>query len=1104
MVRALRSFLLLLLCLAVPAVCGQTAPSAAESKPSAPAKPAAAPSGNNPQEAYVIQKFSQNVRFENDGTEAVTSEESVHVLSEAGVERWGVLTFAYQNFNEALDIDYVRVKKPDGSIIVTPPEETQEITSEISRVAPFYTDQREKHVAVKGLAPGDILEYSSHLRVTKPLVPGEFWTAYEFSHAEVVNEEDFEINIPEGRAVKIKNRGPKFETVDQDGRRIYRWTYSNPKRKEDSDEDKGETWKQARGLEDQPDILLSSFASWDEVAHWYEELQRDRVQPTAEIQAKAAELTKNATDDLAKVRAIYSFVSSRYRYIGVALGRGRYQPHYASEVMDNGYGDCKDKETLLASLLKAAGFKIYPALIDMQHDVDPDVPSPGQFNHLIGELQLGDKKIWLDTTPEVAPLGFLVGPLRGKHALVVRPDSASLELTPANPEFKSSQTFEMKAKLDDSGTLTGEAEWTISGSDLEVLVRSAFRSLPMPQWKDLAQRLSYGSGFGGEVSEVSASPPEDLTQPFRVSYKYTRKEYGDWKNLRISPPLPVMSLPDVHSDKKARSTPIWLGVPGEVHFHSTVELPKSYNLEVPAKVDLKEDFAEYHALYSLNSGVLTTDRRLQFFASEIPVAAYEKYKAFGKNVNDDRDLMMQLSSTSAPNQPPVNATTTATTGEPSMNELGRTVWSLPTSSDSVAAQYENDARDAIMRNDLEGAISSLRSAVAKDPKFTRAWLLLGSMLGARMQPDDALDAFHGAVNADPTQPISYKLLGFGLMAEQKFNEAVAVWQSLIKIAPEDHDAPSNLGTVLIELKRYNEAITALEPAVKQTPDKVSLQMLLGRAYLGAGSADKARSTFQQVIKLDSSPVILNNVAYELAEQNLDLSSAKEYSERAVEQEEDAASKLDLVALKPADLRHGQVLATFWDTLGWIYFRMNDLEQAEKFLSAAWTASQNPAIGEHLGKVYEKQGKKAAAIHVYQMAHAAVPVRFPSPLGRSNLRNGGDSIAADLKRLGVQPDAMNAQSDLNKIRTFTLPRIVNGTASANFFVLLSPDGKVEVKFVSGAESLKPAEKALTRVNYKFVFPDHGPERIANNALLGCYPYSGCSLVFTPPSLSVSVP
>lgn len=92
----------------------------------------------------------------------------------------------------------------------------------------------------------------------------------------------------------------------------------------------------------------------------------------------------------------------------------------------------------------------------------------------------------------------------------------------------------MKAKLDETGTLTGDAERTLAGSDFEVLLRSSFRGLAMPQWKDLVQRISYGSGFGGEVSDVSASSPEDLSQPFRISYKYTRKDYSNWGDRRIS------------------------------------------------------------------------------------------------------------------------------------------------------------------------------------------------------------------------------------------------------------------------------------------------------------------------------------------------------------------------------------------------------------------------------------------------------------------------------------------------------------------------------------------------------------------------------------------
>jgi hypothetical protein len=424
--------------------------------------------GTKAQEAYVIEHLDTKVAFENDGTETREMQASLHILSDAGVQHWGVISFSYQNFNQTLDIDYVRVKKPDGTVVVTPPENTQDITSEISRVAPFYTDQREKHIAVKGLAPGDVLEYSSRTHVTKPLVPGQFWFEHDFDHDSVIIQEMLEVSLPSGRSIKLKSRGPKYEIEDDGGRRTYRWRYSNPERKEEDDEDEGEAWKQARGQEDQPDVILSSFTSWNEVGRWYYDLQRDRVKPTAEIQAKASELTRNAVDDATKLRAIYTFVSTKYRYIGIALGMGRYQPHPAAEVMDNGYGDCKDKHTLLASLLTAAGFKVYPALIHSQRDLDPDVPSPGQFNHVISVIVLPDRKIWLDTTPEVAPFAFLMSPLRGKRALLVSPQTPSfLETTPANPDVRSTQTFEMKAKLDDTGTLTGNAERTLMEATLK-------------------------------------------------------------------------------------------------------------------------------------------------------------------------------------------------------------------------------------------------------------------------------------------------------------------------------------------------------------------------------------------------------------------------------------------------------------------------------------------------------------------------------------------------------------------------------------------------------------------------------------------------------------
>ncbi len=70
--------------------------------------------------------------------------------------------------------------KPDGSVIETPAGDIMEVTPDISREAPTYSDLKDKQVAVKGLQVGDTLEYQSHTEITSPLIPGQFWFTYDF------------------------------------------------------------------------------------------------------------------------------------------------------------------------------------------------------------------------------------------------------------------------------------------------------------------------------------------------------------------------------------------------------------------------------------------------------------------------------------------------------------------------------------------------------------------------------------------------------------------------------------------------------------------------------------------------------------------------------------------------------------------------------------------------------------------------------------------------------------------------------------------------------------------------------------------------------------
>jgi hypothetical protein len=249
------------------------------------------------------------------------------------------------------------------------------------------------------------------------------------------------------------------------------------------------------------------------VGRWYWNLQKDRVEPTPAIRTKSAELTKGLTDDAAKLRAIYGFVGTHYRYVGISFGIGRYQPHAAEDVLTNNYGDCKDKHTLLSALLQASGIVLYPAFISSSYRLDPDVPSPAQFDHIIGYLPRAKDNdnekdaVWLDTTPEVAPFGYLVPRLRDKQALVMLGDKpAQLIATPADPPVPNSAIFKIDAKLSDNGTLDAKMERTDRG-DTEVVFRSAFRSVGQSDWKELMQRVSYGMGYAGTVSDVNAVHP---------------------------------------------------------------------------------------------------------------------------------------------------------------------------------------------------------------------------------------------------------------------------------------------------------------------------------------------------------------------------------------------------------------------------------------------------------------------------------------------------------------------------------------------------------------------------------------------------------------------
>ena len=1034
-------------------------------------------------EGAVIEQMTTTATFESDGNNTREQHTRVRIQSDAGVQQYGLLRFPYQASFERVQILSVRVTNTHGVVLDTPLDSVQDVTSEIYREAPLYSDLREKHVPVRGLEPGYTLEYFVRWKTDKPLAKGQFWIGYQFLKNQVVLDEQLEISVPREREVKLKSQTLQPRTREEDDRRIYTWKTSNlasrsiEKQREDQDYDLN------RGLLPPPDVLLSSFRTWEEVGQWYENLEQEKIAPSPEVRAKAEELTAGLSDDDAKIRAIYNYVSLRYRYIAISFGVGRYQPHTAKEILGNQYGDCKDKHTLLASLLGVVGIGSYPALINSRAAVEPDVPSPAQFDHVISVVQRGGVLSWMDTTPEVTPLGHLVLPLRSKPALVIIPGKIAFQTTPATPLFGNRFEAKLTAKIENDDTLHGHAEVTTRG-DYELYSRYAFRRVPESQWKELEQSNSYAAHLGATISNVRATSPENTGEPFTEAYDYTLRDFAGGDKRQFVIPL-ASPLPAVKDEDLKRTSPLWLGYIGEAFYEARIELPKGLSATPLPPMDLKESFAEFQDKSEVIDGVLICRRHLLLRANAVGPDQLVTYKKFQKSVHDRWAAYIYLVASSALTS--FRAATTPAEAFARVGELLRqSMVQLPASSNQGAVREEQNARSLLQSKDVNSAIASLKQAVSLDASFTRAWIELGTAYYAgNRDASSGLEAFRKAVDADPQQIIPYKILAFVEMGLSNRNDAIATWQRLQAIAPADTDMEANLGSLYITQKRYAEASALFEAEIKRNPSNAIAEMSLGVVDLRSGHSDQGFTLLNKALEIDSSALMLNNIAYELAESGTHLSDALSYSQQAVKEVEFRSQKASLGNIETTDRLLPVTVSAYWDTIGWIYFKMGDLERAENYLNSAWQLGQEGPVGDHLGQVYEKQHKLPAALHMYNLALRANPRMDET---QSRIRN--------LSQVPFPKNGADAGAELSQMRTVRLPPIVKESASADFYVLIVGGSIQDASFISGAESLRPATDFLRKASFREPLPSGSAVHLVRRGIVSCSSYSGCSFVFYP--------
>ncbi|HUA98685.1 MAG TPA: DUF3857 domain-containing protein [Terracidiphilus sp.] len=404
-------------------------------------------------------------------------------------------------------------------------------------------------------------------------------------------------------------------------------------------------------------------SQWREIGEWMDGLEAHRTDPTPEIAAEAGQLTAGAPDLYTKLARITEYIQNNVRYFIVIHGIGGFQAHYAGEVYRNRYGDCKDKTTLLISMLQAAGVKAYYFHVDSERGViDPAAPSI-VGNHMITAIELppgttdprlmarvttaeGKNLLFFDPTDEETPVGLIRGELQGAWGnLADGAASQALQmpvLAPASAGLERKGTFVLGA----DGSLTGTVAATYSGGDAASR-RGTLKEADAKEVREGLERSLGDSLPGLTLAGFEYRDRSSIDRPLALEIQLSVPDYahGAGTLLLVRPRVMgsyARSVPDV-MDGKARRYPIELGHPGRWHDSFDIALPAGYTVdETPDPVAIELPFASYSASSSVKGNVLHYEREYMVRQVEIPASQADGFRRLEDMILEDEKGMAVL------------------------------------------------------------------------------------------------------------------------------------------------------------------------------------------------------------------------------------------------------------------------------------------------------------------------------------------------------------------------------------------------------------------------------------------------------------------------------
>jgi tetratricopeptide (TPR) repeat protein len=249
------------------------------------------------------------------------------------------------------------------------------------------------------------------------------------------------------------------------------------------------------------------------------------------------------------------------------------------------------------------------------------------------------------------------------------------------------------------------------------------------------------------------------------------------------------------------------------------------------------------------------------------------------------------------------------------------------------------------------AVAAFERASALDESDSDTRVYLAQALVSAKQYDRALATVRAKRQADPQDARLARIEADALRGLGRFDDGAALLKGLAAASARNVRAAQNLADYYAAADKYAEAAAILKDVAARVPDDLGVLFQYGAMLERQSLHADAERVFRQVLARDPEHgPALNSLGYTLAE-------------RGIRLDESVALLTRAVALDPYN-------GAYLDSLGWAYFKLNQLDLAEPNLRAA--AAQLPTdsvVQDHWGDLLAKRGRDAEAVEAWRRALA---------------------------------------------------------------------------------------------------------------------------------------